>query len=76
MFHFSQNSLRKFVLKSVTCFSSTKLEKMAEQVLPGSEEGEGEREEAGGSRGRWPKQCMHIRMKKKEEQEKKNFPYL
>jgi hypothetical protein len=32
-------------------FSSTKLEKRAEQVLPGSERGRGER---------WPKQCMHI----------------
>jgi hypothetical protein len=39
-------------------FSSTKLEKKAEQVLPGSEEdkgrGVGDREQ------RWPKQCIHI----------------
>jgi hypothetical protein len=39
-------------------FSSTKLEKRAEQFLPGSERGGGGE---GGSRGkRWPKQCMHI----------------
>jgi hypothetical protein len=41
-------------------FSSKKLEKRAEQVLPGSERGKG-----GGGGGRskgekWPKQCMHI----------------
>jgi hypothetical protein len=34
-------------------FSSTKLEKRAEQVLPGSK-GTGDREE------KWPKQCTHI----------------
>jgi hypothetical protein len=34
-------------------FSSTQLEKRAEQVLPGSEGG-------GGRRERWPKQCIHI----------------
>jgi hypothetical protein len=36
------------------------LKKKAEQVLPGSEEGEGEREEVGSRREKWPKQCMHI----------------
>jgi hypothetical protein len=38
--------------------NKTKLEKWAEQVLPGSEEAGG-----GGARGRgerWPKQCIHI----------------
>jgi hypothetical protein len=34
-------------------FSSTKLEKRAEQVLPGSEE-------VGGREEKWPKQCIHI----------------
>jgi hypothetical protein len=43
-------------------FTSTKLEKRAEQVLPGSEEGgEGaDREGSGGKGEKWPKQCMHI----------------
>jgi hypothetical protein len=36
-------------------FSSTKLEKRAEQVLPGSEKGRGTRERVGGNRERWPK---------------------
>jgi hypothetical protein len=40
-------------------FSSTKLEKKAEQVLPGSE-GDGERGRSGGQGERWPKQCMHM----------------
>jgi ribosomal protein L19E len=39
-------------------FSSTKLEKRAEQVLPGREWGEGKREGVEGEK--WPKQCMHI----------------
>jgi hypothetical protein len=38
-------------------YSSTKLEKRAEQILSGSE-GAGERGE--GRREKWPKQCMHI----------------
>jgi hypothetical protein len=33
-------------------YSSTELEKRAEQVLPGSEGDEGAE--------KWPKQCMHI----------------
>jgi hypothetical protein len=41
-------------------FSSTKLEKRAEQVLPGCEGGGGEREGMGNSGEKWPKQCMHI----------------
>jgi hypothetical protein len=41
-------------------FSSTKLEKRAEQVLPGSKGVGREREGAGGSGERWPKHCMHI----------------
>jgi hypothetical protein len=41
-------------------FSSTKLEKRAEQVLPGSKVVGGERKEVGDKRERWPKQCMHI----------------
>jgi hypothetical protein len=37
-------------------FSSTELERRAEQVLPGSEEG---RREGGRGQGeKWPKQCM------------------
>jgi hypothetical protein len=41
-------------------FSSTKLEKKAEQVLPGSER-VGGRGKGVGSRGqKWPKQCMYI----------------
>jgi hypothetical protein len=40
-------------------YSSTKLEKRAEQVLPGSK---GERGQGGieGQGEKWPKQCMHI----------------
>jgi hypothetical protein len=41
-------------------FSSTKLEKRAEQVLLGSKGVEVEREGVGGKGERWPKQCMHI----------------
>jgi hypothetical protein len=41
-------------------FSSTKLEKRAEQIQPGREGGGREREGVGGSREKWPKQCMHI----------------
>jgi hypothetical protein len=41
-------------------FSSTELEKRAEQVLPGRK-GLGKRGKGWGLRGeRWPKQCMHI----------------
>jgi hypothetical protein len=44
----------------VIIFSSTKLEKREEQVLPGRERGEEEREGVG-VRGRdGPKNCMHI----------------
>jgi hypothetical protein len=39
-------------------FSSTILEKRAEQVLPGSEVGGEEQDGLWGER--WPKQCMHI----------------
>jgi hypothetical protein len=35
-------------------FSSTKLEKRAEQVLPGSERGKRERDGAGGRGENWP----------------------
>jgi hypothetical protein len=42
------------------CLLLIKLEKRAEQVLPGSEEGEREREGAGGRGERWPKESMHI----------------
>jgi hypothetical protein len=41
-------------------FSSRKLEKRAEQVLPRSEGGWEERKEAEGRVEKWPKQCMHI----------------
>jgi hypothetical protein len=41
-------------------YSSTKLEKRAEHVLSISKGVGGEREAAGGSRKKWPKQCMHI----------------
>jgi hypothetical protein len=41
-------------------FSSTILEKRAEQVLPGSEGDGREREGAEGRRDKWTKQCMHI----------------
>jgi hypothetical protein len=40
-------------------FSSTQLEKRAEQVLPGSEVGGEWRGWRGGAE-KWPKQCMHI----------------
>jgi hypothetical protein len=47
-------------------FSSKKLEKRAEQAVPGSEggmRGRGRGREAGGGRGeKWPKQCMHMRI--------------
>jgi hypothetical protein len=39
-------------------YSSTKLEKRAEQVLPGSEGSVGRK--GGDSGEKWPKQCMHI----------------
>jgi hypothetical protein len=38
-------------------FSLTKLEKRAEQVLPGSVGGGGERKGVGGRRERWPSVC-------------------
>jgi hypothetical protein len=41
-------------------FFSTKLEKRAEQVLPGSEGSWGEKKLEGGKGKIWPKQCMHI----------------
>jgi hypothetical protein len=41
-------------------FSSIKLEKRAEQVLPGSKVGRREREGAGGQGEKWSKQCMYI----------------
>jgi hypothetical protein len=41
-------------------FSSTKLEKRAEQILPGSKRGGGEMQGVEGSGEKWPKQCMHI----------------
>jgi hypothetical protein len=41
-------------------FSSTKLEKRADQDLPGNEVGREEKDEAGGKGERWLKQCMHI----------------
>jgi hypothetical protein len=41
-------------------FSSTKLEKRAKQVLPGSEGGGRARERTRGREEKWPKQCMHI----------------
>jgi hypothetical protein len=42
-------------------FSSTKLEKRAEQVVSGSKEGRGRGKGQGGDKGkRWPKQCIHI----------------
>jgi hypothetical protein len=41
-------------------FSSTKLEKRAEQVLPRSEGLGGHRNGVGGKGEKWPKQCMHI----------------
>jgi hypothetical protein len=42
------------------CLHFNKIEKRAEQVLPGSEAGRGEREGAEGRGEKWPKQCMHI----------------
>jgi hypothetical protein len=41
-------------------YSSTKLEKRVEQVLPGSEGGGGKRERVEGKGEKWLKQCMHI----------------
>jgi hypothetical protein len=41
-------------------FSSKKIENRAEQVLPGSKGGWGEREGVGGKGEKWPKQSMHI----------------
>jgi hypothetical protein len=41
-------------------YSSTKLKKRTEQVLPGSKEGKGKREGAMGMGKKWPKQCVHI----------------
>jgi hypothetical protein len=37
-----------------------KLEKRAEQVLPGSKGDGGDREGKGGKEEKWSKQCMHI----------------
>jgi hypothetical protein len=47
-------------LISAYVFSSTKLERRAEQFLPGSEVGWGEREGAGGEGEKWPKQCINM----------------
>jgi hypothetical protein len=41
-------------------FSSTKLEKRAEEVLPGSKCGVGERQGEAGMGEKWLQQCMHI----------------
>jgi hypothetical protein len=41
-------------------FSSTKLEKRAEQILPGSKGSGREREAVRGRVEKWPKQCMYI----------------
>jgi hypothetical protein len=41
-------------------FSSTKLEKRPEQVLPGTKGGQEKRERTGDRGKKWPKQCMHI----------------
>jgi hypothetical protein len=41
-------------------FSSTKLEKREEQVLPGSKRGWGKKKGMRDRRERWPKQYMHI----------------
>jgi hypothetical protein len=46
-------------LLPLTFFSSTKLEKRAQQVLPGSKV-MGRRKRGGGKGERWPKQCIHI----------------
>jgi hypothetical protein len=57
--------LAKMLYLSYYCyvFSSTKLEKRAEQILPGSK-GLGREREGEWGRGvrgeKWPKQCMHI----------------
>jgi hypothetical protein len=56
----SQASKNAVFLIISSVFSSTKLEKRAEQNLPGTEVGGGEREGVGAARKRWPKQCMHI----------------
>jgi hypothetical protein len=46
------NSQKHYVFLIIAyVYSSTKLEKRAEQVLPGSKGGGGEK---------WPKQCIHI----------------
>jgi hypothetical protein len=62
--YLSKNALSfLLLLMSSQKFSnfSTKLEKRAEQVLPGSERGWGQREGVGGSGGeKCPKHCMHI----------------
>jgi hypothetical protein len=53
------NQQKCFVLPIIAyVFSSTKLEIRAEQVLPGSEGGGGERE-GWGAEEKCPKQCMH-----------------
>jgi hypothetical protein len=44
------------------CVLFNKMEKRAEQVLPGSEGGGEEKEGTGGRGERWPKKCMHIRI--------------
>jgi hypothetical protein len=49
-----------FLLIIAYVFSSTKLEKRAEQVLPRSEWGGQEKKTARGKGVKWPKQCMHI----------------
>jgi hypothetical protein len=55
----NKNALSIIIIAYV--YSSTKLEKRAEQVLPGCEVGGGEvREGPGGWREKWPKQGMHI----------------
>jgi hypothetical protein len=41
-------------------FSSTKLEKRAEQIRPASGVGGEEREEVGGRKEKWPKQYLHV----------------
>jgi hypothetical protein len=46
------------------CLSSIKLEKRAEQVLPGSQTVRRQRKGEEGRGEKWPKQCMHIRINK------------
>jgi hypothetical protein len=52
------------------------LEKRAEQVLPGSKGGGGEKESVGGKVNKCPKQCLHIRINELKKQNIKDIKYI